>query len=125
MSLIVLAISPSLAVAWLAFRRAVFALPVGAAIGTFQHVSSGDARFALSAGAALAAAFALPVIVLLALCFARHLIRQRAAVSSHRFDGETDRGLRAPPPSHALRADDPCCSRAGGEPEARPACRSA
>lgn len=80
MSLILLAISLSIALAMLAFRFAVFALPVMAAIGAFQHVQSGDAGLALSAAAALAAAFATMAVVLLTLWFARCPILQLAAL---------------------------------------------
>lgn len=81
MSLILFAISLSIALAWLAFRLAVFALPVMAAIGAFQHVQSADAGSALSAGAALAAAFTAMAVVLLALWFARHPILKLAALA--------------------------------------------
>ena len=81
MSLILLAISLSIALAVLAFRFAVFALPVMAAIGAFQHLQSGDAGFAVSAAAALAGAFAAMAVVLLALWFARHPILQLAALA--------------------------------------------
>lgn len=47
MSLILLTISLSVALAMLAFRLAVFALPVMAAMGALQHVQSADAGFAL------------------------------------------------------------------------------
>ena len=80
MSLILLAISLSIALAFLAFRFAVFALPVMVAIGAFQHFQSGDGGLALSAAAALAAALAAMAVVLLTLWFARHPVLQLGAL---------------------------------------------
>jgi len=80
MSLILLAIFLSVALAMLAFRFAVFALPVMAAIGAYQHVQPGEAGFALSAGAALAAALVAMAVVLLILWFARHPVLQLGAL---------------------------------------------
>ena len=67
MSLVLLAISLSIALGVLAFRFAVFALPVMAGIAAFLQVHGGGAGFGLSflaglAGAALSVAFVIAVL---------------------------------------------------------------
>lgn len=72
MSLVLLAISLSIALGVLAFRFAIFALPVMAAIATFLHVHEGGAGFGLSFLAGLAAAAASVALVIAILGFARN-----------------------------------------------------
>ena len=67
MSLVLLAISLSIALGVLAFRFAVFALPVMAGIAAFLQVHGGGAGFGLSflaglAGAALSVAFIVAIL---------------------------------------------------------------
>ena len=67
MSLVLLAISLSIALGVLAFRFAVFALPVMAGIAAFLQVHGGGAGFGLSflaglAGAALSVAFVIAIL---------------------------------------------------------------
>jgi len=67
MSLVLLAISLSIAVGVLAFRFAVFALPVMAGMAAFLQVHGGGAGFGLSflaglAGAALSVAFVIAIL---------------------------------------------------------------
>ena len=67
MSLVLLAISLSIALGVLAFRFAVFALPVMAGIAAFLQVNEGGAGFGLSflaglAGAALSVAFVIAIL---------------------------------------------------------------
>ena len=67
MSLVLLAISLSIALGVLAFRFAVFALPVMAGIAAFLQVQGGGAGFGLSvlaglAGAALSVAFVIAIL---------------------------------------------------------------
>ncbi|MBN9678742.1 hypothetical protein [Salipiger bermudensis] len=67
MSLVLLAISLSIALGVLAFRFAVFALPVMAGIAAFLQVHVGGAGFGLSflaglAGAALSVAFVIAIL---------------------------------------------------------------
>ena len=67
MSLVLLAISLSIALSVLAFRFAVFALPVMAGIAAFLQVQGGGAGFGLSflaglAGAALSVAFVIAIL---------------------------------------------------------------
>lgn len=67
MSLVFLAISLSIALGVLAFRFAVFALPVMAGIAAFLQVHGGGAGFGLSflaglAGAALSVAFVIAIL---------------------------------------------------------------
>ncbi|WP_071675757.1 hypothetical protein [Nioella nitratireducens] len=67
MSLVLLAISLSIALSVLAFRFAVFALPVMAGIAAFLQVHGGGAGFGLSflaglAGAALSVAFVIAIL---------------------------------------------------------------
>ena len=67
MSLVLLAISLSIALGVLAFRFAVFALPVMAGIAAFLQVHGGGASFGLSflaglAGAALSVAFVIAIL---------------------------------------------------------------
>ena len=67
MSLVLLAISLSIALGVLAFRFAVFALPVMAGISAFLQVNEGGAGFGLSflaglAGAALSVAFVIAIL---------------------------------------------------------------
>ncbi|WP_297539894.1 hypothetical protein [Roseovarius sp.] len=72
MSLVLLAISLSIALGVLAFRFAVFALPVMAGIVAFQQVNEGGAGFGLSFLAGLAGAAASVVLVIAILGFARN-----------------------------------------------------
>ena len=67
MSLVLLAISLSIALGVLAFRFAVFALPVMAGIAAFLQVNEGGAGFGLSflaglVGAALSVAFVIAIL---------------------------------------------------------------
>lgn len=67
MSLVLLAISLSIALGVLAFRFAVFALPVMAGIAAFLQVNEGGAGFGLSflaglAGAGLSVAFVIAIL---------------------------------------------------------------
>ena len=67
MSLVLLAISLSIALGVLAFRFAVFALPVMAGMAAFLQVHGGGAGFGLSllaglAGAALSVAFVIAIL---------------------------------------------------------------
>lgn len=67
MSLVLLAISLSIALGVLAFRFAVFALPVMAGIAAFLQVHGGGAGFGLSflaglAGAAVSVAFVIAIL---------------------------------------------------------------
>ena len=67
MSLVLLAISLSIALGVLAFRFAVFALPVMAGIAAFLQMHGGGAGFGLSflaglAGAALSVAFVIAIL---------------------------------------------------------------
>ena len=67
MSLVLLAISLSIALGVLAFRFAVFALPVMAGIAAFLQVNEGGAGFGLSflaglMGAALSVAFVIAIL---------------------------------------------------------------
>ena len=71
MSLVLLAISLSIALGVLAFRFAVFALPVMAGIAAFLPVHGGGAGFGLSFLAGLAGAAASVAFVIAILGFAR------------------------------------------------------
>ena len=72
MSLVLLAISLSIALGVLAFRFAVFALPVMAAMAAFLQVHGGGAGFGLSFLAGLAGAALSVAIVIAILGFARN-----------------------------------------------------
>ncbi|WP_299614036.1 hypothetical protein [uncultured Tateyamaria sp.] len=72
MSLVLLAISLSIALGVLAFRFAVFALPVMAGIAAFLQVHGGGAGFGLSFLAGLAGAALSVVLVIAILGFARN-----------------------------------------------------
>lgn len=72
MSLVLLAISLSIALGVLAFRFAVFALPVMAGIAAFLQVHGGGAGFGLSFLAGLAAAGLSVALVIAILGFARN-----------------------------------------------------
>ena len=72
MSLVLLAISLSIALGVLAFRFAVFALPVMAGIATFLQVHEGGSGFGLSVLVGLAGAAASVVLVIAILGFARN-----------------------------------------------------
>ena len=72
MSLVLLAISLSIALGVLAFRFAVFALPVMAGIAAFLQVHGGGAGFGLSFLAGLAGAAVSVALVIAILGFARN-----------------------------------------------------
>lgn len=72
MSLVLLAISLSIALGLLAFRFAVFALPVMAGIAAFLQVHGGGAGFGLSFLSGLAGAAFSVVFVITVLGFARN-----------------------------------------------------
>lgn len=72
MSLVLLAISLSIALGVLAFRFAVFALPVMAGIAAFLQVHGGGAGFGLSFLAGLAGAVLSVALVIAVLGFARN-----------------------------------------------------
>jgi hypothetical protein len=72
MSLVLLAISLSVALGVLAFRFAVFALPVMAGIAAFLQVHGGGAGFGLSFLAGLAGAALSVALVIAILGFARN-----------------------------------------------------
>ena len=72
MSLVLLAISLSIALGLLAFRFAIFALPVMAGIAAFLQVHGGGAGFGLSFLAGLAGAAASVALVIAILGFARN-----------------------------------------------------
>ena len=72
MSLVLLAISLSIALGVLAFRFAVFALPVMAGMATFLQVNEGGAGFGLSFLAGLAGAALSVALVIAILGFARN-----------------------------------------------------
>lgn len=72
MSLVLLAISLSIALGVLAFRFAVFALPVMAGIAAFLQVHGGGAGFGLSFLAGLAGAALSVALVIAILGFARN-----------------------------------------------------
>jgi len=72
MSLVLLAISLSIALGVLAFRFAVFALPVMTGIAAFLQVHGGGAGFGLSFLAALAGAALSVALVIAVLGFARN-----------------------------------------------------
>lgn len=72
MSLVLLAISLSIALGVLAFRFATFALPVMAGIAAFLQIHGGGAGFGLSFLAGLAGAAASVVLVIAVLGFARN-----------------------------------------------------
>jgi len=72
MSLVLLAISLSIALGVLAFRFAVFALPVMAGIAAFLQVHGGGAAFGLSFLAGLAGAALSVALVIAILGFARN-----------------------------------------------------
>ena len=72
MSLVLLAISLSIALGVLAFRFAVFALPVMAGIAAFLQVHGGGAVFGLSFLAGLAGAALSVALVIAILGFARN-----------------------------------------------------
>ncbi|MEM9230780.1 MAG: hypothetical protein AAGB10_14360 [Pseudomonadota bacterium] len=72
MSLVLLAISLSIALGVLAFRFAVFALPVMAGIAAFLQVHEGGAGFGLSFLAGLAGAALSVMFVIAILGFARN-----------------------------------------------------
>ncbi|ALG90000.1 MULTISPECIES: hypothetical protein [Actibacterium] len=72
MSLVLLAISLSIALGLLAFRFAIFALPVMAGTAAFLQVHGGGAGFGLSFLAGLAGAAASVALVIAILGFARN-----------------------------------------------------
>jgi hypothetical protein len=72
MSLVLLAISLSIALGVLAFRFAVFALPVMAGIAAFLQLQGGGAGFGLSLLAGLAGAALSVALVIAILGFARN-----------------------------------------------------
>ena len=72
MSLVLLAISLSIALGVLAFRFAVFALPIMAGIAAFLQVHGGGAGFGLSFFAGLAGAVLSVAFVIAILGFARN-----------------------------------------------------
>lgn len=80
MSLVLLAISLSIALGVLAFRFAVFALPVMAGIAAFLQVHGGGAGFGLSFLAGLAGASASVALVIAILGFARNPFLRLAAL---------------------------------------------
>jgi len=80
MSLVLLAISLSIALGVLAFRSAVFALPVMPGIAAFLLVHGGDAGFGLSFLAGLAGAALSVAIVIAILGFARNPFLRLAAL---------------------------------------------
>jgi len=81
MTLILLAISLSVALCVLAFNFAIYALPVMAGIVAFQHVHAAGIGFGLSALAALAGAAVSVGLVIAVLDFARHPFLRLAALS--------------------------------------------
>lgn len=81
MTLILLAISLSVALCVLAFNFAIYALPVMVGIAAFQHVHSSGAGFSLSALAALGSAALSVGLVIAVLGFARHPFLRLAALA--------------------------------------------
>ncbi|MBN9673734.1 hypothetical protein [Roseibium aggregatum] len=81
MTLILLAISLSVALCVLAFNFAIYALPVMVGIAAFQHVHSTGAGFSLSALAALGSAALSVGLVIAVLGFARHPFLRLAALA--------------------------------------------
>lgn len=80
MSLVLLAISLSIALGVLAFRFAVLALPVMAGIAAFLQVNGGGAGFGLSFLAGLAGAALSVALVIAILGFARNPFLRLAAL---------------------------------------------
>ena len=80
MSLVLLAISLSIALGVLAFRFAIFALPIMAGIAAFLQVHGGGAGFGLSFLAGLAGAALSVAIVIAILGFARNPFLRLAAL---------------------------------------------
>ena len=103
MSLVLLAISLSVALGVLAFRFAVFALPVMAGIAAFLQVNEGGAGFGLAFLAGLAGAALSVALVIAILGFARNPFLRLGAL-----------GLFAAPASPARKdrpkPDPPSCT---------------
>ena len=113
MSLVLLAISLSIALGVLAFRFAVFALPVMAGIAAFLQVHEGGSGFGLSVLAGLAGAAASVAFVIAILGFARNsflrlgalgLFAVPAAVAGYAL-AHDGRVPRTPWTGAALRSD--------------------
>ena len=81
MTLILLAISLSVALCVLAFNFAIYALPVMAGTTVFQHVHAAGAGFGLSALAALGGAVFSVGLVIAVLGFARNPLLRLAALT--------------------------------------------
>ena len=96
MSLVLLAISLSIALGVLAFRFAVFALPVMAGIAAFLQVHGGGAGFGLSFLAGLAGAALSVALVIAILGFARNPFLRLGALGLFAVPSRRG-GLRAGP----------------------------